>query len=165
MTQPPPGHQWWPQPSQDDQQRTIPQHPPVAPGGTPPGGHAFGGSWQGEYGGFGAFDGSSTRTRSKKPLLLAGLAVVTLAGVGVAAWSLGAFGPAVLDRDAMHGDVATVLREHFGEHDVTAVRCPADQPITTGHTFECSVEVAGEPRSVRIRVLNDSPEYEVGAPR
>ena len=70
----------------------------------------------------------------------------------------------VLDQASLHEGITNVLRESYGEHDVSNVRCPEDQPITTGHTFDCKVDVAGQQRTVSIRILNDKPQYEVGAP-
>ncbi|PRX43980.1 uncharacterized protein DUF4333 [Prauserella shujinwangii] len=162
MTQPPPGQPqgWW-----QPQGTPSPPHGQAAPGHPPP---VYGGGFQSQYGGFGAFGAGGPAPaprKSRKPLLIAVAAVLVLAGGGVAAWLLGAFRGDVLDAGSVERGVAQVLRDSYGEHDVRAVQCPDGQPIETGHTFDCSVEVAGKPRTVSIRVLNDQPEFEVGAPR
>ncbi|RBM18439.1 hypothetical protein DI005_18835 [Prauserella sp. PE36] len=149
------------QPHQPHQSQQPPQpHQQQAPGN-------FGGNFQSQYGGLGAFGDTSRPKpkRSKKPLVIGLVAVVVLAGGGVAAWLLGVFRGDVLDKQSLQEGVATTLRDSYGEHDVSGVECPANQRIETGHTFECSAEVAGQKRSVTIRVLNDKPEYEVGAPK
>lgn len=170
MTQPPnqqPG--WWQQqqpPGVPPQfQPGYPQQPPPQPGyqqaqGQP----AFGGGFQPQYGGLGAFDSGQRPKRSKKPFIAGGVGIVVLAGAGIAAWLLGLFGGVVLDQQALESEVARVLQESYGERDVTKPDCPADQPVRNGHTFDCSVLIAGQPKAVTIRVLNDKPEFEVGAP-
>ncbi|WP_199434391.1 DUF4333 domain-containing protein [Qaidamihabitans albus] len=154
MTQPPGQPQgWW--------------QPPSPPHGQPaPGQPAFGGGFQSQYGGLGAFgEPPAPGRRSKKPLVTGLVLVLVLAGGGAAAWFLGVFRGDVLDHESVENGVISVLRDSYGEHDVQDARCPADQKIETGHTFECSVEVAGRPKTVSIRVLNTEPEYEVGAPK
>ncbi|MEY7973938.1 DUF4333 domain-containing protein [Saccharomonospora xinjiangensis] len=164
MTQPPGAPQWWqqqgpPTGASPQQQYTHPAPPPHSSN--------FGGSFSSEYGGFGAFDSSSPakRAKSRKPWIIGvAAAVVLLVGGGVAAWASGVFAGEVLDQDSLHEGIATVLRESYGEHDVRNVSCPDDQQIKAGHTFDCTVDVAGKPKTIRVRVLNDKPQYEVGAP-
>ncbi|TLW93801.1 DUF4333 domain-containing protein [Saccharomonospora piscinae] len=169
MTQPPgQPHQWWqPQPpGSGGPPHPGPQGHSQAPG--PPYSPGYGGTFSSEYGGFGAFDNSSPakRGKSRKPWVIGAAVLVVLSGAGgVTAWLTGAFTGEVLDQAALHEGVASVLTDSYGEHDVANVRCPADQQITTGHTFDCTVDVAGSPRTVSIRILNDEPQYEVGAPR
>jgi uncharacterized protein DUF4333 len=89
---------------------------------------------------------------------------VVLAAGGVAAWQFGALSPDTLDQQSIEDGVTTVLHEDFGEADVRDAQCPADEPIKTDTTFECSVVVAGQPKKVTIRVLNEQAQFEVGAP-
>ncbi|MEU6640976.1 DUF4333 domain-containing protein [Saccharomonospora sp. NPDC046836] len=176
MTQPPGQPQGWWQPPQQGQHYPAPgQQPPnyQAPGQQPAHPQAprqpagFGGTFQSQYGGLGAFGDVAPPKRRKlgKPLLIGAIVVVLLAGGGIAAWLLGAFRGDVLEQRSLQTGVATVLRDSYGEHDVTNVQCPADQQVQTGHTFECTVEIGGQRRAVSIRVLNDKPEFEVGAPK
>lgn len=163
MTQPPDSpQQWWqPQgpPSGPQPQQPYPQ---------PHQNSGFGGSFSAEYGGFGAFeeqsDPSTRRTRSRKPWIITAIAITALAGGGTAAWLSGVFTGKVLDQPALHDGITTTLTDSYGEHDVSNVACPADQQITTGHTFDCTVDIAGKQKTVTIRVLNAEPQYEVGAP-
>jgi len=141
--QPPPQQQQWQQPQQWP---GYPQQPTSS------------------YGGFGAFEPAKQK-RAKKPLLIAGIAIVVLAGAGVGAWQLGVFSGDVLDQQSVENGVVTVLRQNFGESDVRNVQCPAKESITTGTTFECSLTLSGQPKKVSIRVLNDQAQYEVGAPK
>jgi hypothetical protein len=118
------------------------------------------------YGGLGAFGAEPQKPkRSKKPWILGGVVVLVLAGGGVAAWLLGVFQGDVLDRGSVQDGVVRVLRESYGEGDARDAQCPKGQPTKTGTTFECSVTVAGQPKKVSIRVLNDKPEFDVGAPK
>ncbi|GAB3486515.1 DUF4333 domain-containing protein [Amycolatopsis cihanbeyliensis] len=168
MTQPPnqqPG--WWQPPN------PPPPAPPAQPGQYGPPGQ-YGAGFQSQYGGFGAFGAQPSTPpggkgrRSKRPLLITALAVVVLAGGVVTAWLLGAFrGMAgdVIEPNSLENGVLAVLRESYGEQDVRNPRCPVDQPARNGTTFECTVDVAGEQKTVSIRVLNDKPEVEVGMPR
>ncbi|NIH82647.1 DUF4333 domain-containing protein [Amycolatopsis viridis] len=91
--------------------------------------------------------------------------VVLLALGGVGAWLLGAFQGDTLDQAAVQDGVAQILHEDFGEGDVANVQCPDDQPVKTGTTFDCGVTVAGQPKKVTVRVLNEQAQYEVGMPR
>ncbi|GHF88359.1 hypothetical protein FHX82_000904 [Amycolatopsis bartoniae] len=115
------------------------------------------------YGGFGAFDAKPARSR--KPWLIGAAVVVVLALGGGGAWWFGAFRGDVLDRQSVQDGVQRILREDFGEGDVKDVSCPENQPVHTGTTFDCSVTVAGQPKKVTVRVLNDDAQYEVGAPK
>ncbi|HVW44263.1 MAG TPA: DUF4333 domain-containing protein [Amycolatopsis sp.] len=91
--------------------------------------------------------------------------VVVLAAGGVGAWQFGAFRGEVLDQKSVQDGVQKVLREDFGESDVRDTSCPADRPVKTGTTFDCSVTVAGQPKKVTVRVLNEQAQFEVGAPK
>lgn len=118
------------------------------------------------YRGLGAFgDVGVTPKRSRKPWIIAAAIVVVLAGGGVGAWQLGAFRGDVLDRKSVEDGVQKVLREDFGEGDLRDASCPANRPIKTGTTFECTVTVAGQPKKVTVRVLNEQAQFEVGAPK
>lgn len=169
MTQPPnhPNGWWQPQPppGQHYPGYDAGRQPPAQPAQPGP---TFGGNFQSQqYGGFGAFgaEPEPRRKRSKRPLLIGAVVVVLVAGGTVAAWLLGAFRGDVLDQASLQTNVATVMRDNYGEQDVKNVRCPDDQKIETGNSFQCTVEIGSEQRTVSIRVLNDKPEYEVGAPR
>jgi hypothetical protein len=126
----------------------------------------YGGSFQSQYGGLGAFDGQQTpKPRRRRTAIFIGGAIALALGAGVTAWLLGAFQGDVLDQDSLQNGVITVLHDNFGEHDVSNAKCPDDQPARNGTTFECTVEISGQEKTVPIRVLNEKPEFEVGAPR
>ncbi|WP_410668527.1 DUF4333 domain-containing protein [Amycolatopsis sp. cmx-4-68] len=151
----------WPSPA--------PQQQP----GTPAGGHPapgpqqpYGGGFQpGQYGGLGAFAAQPAKQpKSKKPLLIAGIAVLVLVAGGAGAWLLGAFRGNVLEQQSLQDGVVKVLNENYGEPDVKNAQCPADEAAENGTTFDCTVTIGGQEKKVTVRVLNDRPEYEVGAP-
>ncbi|MGC7095915.1 DUF4333 domain-containing protein [Amycolatopsis lurida] len=167
---PQPAQQQPPQPQQWGQQQ--PQGYPAQPQQQPPAQEQqqqYGGGFQpsaSQYGGLGAFgDGAENKKKSKKPLIIGGVAVLVLAAGGAAAWFGGLFSGDVLDPSSVQSGITTVLKDSYGEQDVQNAKCPDSQEIKTGHTFDCDVNVAGQPKKVTIRVLNDKPEFEVGAPK
>ncbi|WIV58740.1 DUF4333 domain-containing protein [Amycolatopsis nalaikhensis] len=153
----------WQPPSQP-----TPQQPGTPGGGWPaqPGQQQYGGGFQPtQYGGLGAFAAEpEKKPKSKKPLLVAGTAVLVLVIGGGAAWLLGAFRGDVLERQSLQDGVVKVLNESYGEPDVKDAQCPANEAAENGTTFDCTVKIAGQDKKVTVRVLNDRPEYEVGAP-
>lgn len=164
MTQPPnQPPAWWHPPA------SAQPHSPHGYSASAPLGYSSGAGdgFQSQYGGLGAFDQKSPKKpkRSTK-LIIAGISVVILVAGGVTtAVLLGLFNGDVLNQEAVEDGVATVLRESYGEYDVSQVQCPDGQEIVSGHTFDCTVNIAGKQKTVAIRVLNDEPEYEVGAPQ
>ena len=154
----PPSGPWQPPSQPVPQQQPPPQNPP-APG-------QYGGGFQpAQYGGLGAFSTEpQKKPKSKKPLLFGGIAVLVLAAGGGAAWLLGAFRGDVLEQQSLQDGVVKVLNENYGEPDVKNAQCPAGEAAENGTTFDCTVTIGGQPKKVTVRVLNDRPEYEVGAP-
>jgi hypothetical protein len=126
----------------------------------------YGGGFQPtQYGGLGAFAVEpAKKPKRKKPLLIAGAAVLVLALGAGAAWLLGAFRGDVLAQQSLQDGVVKVLNENYGEPDVKNAQCPANEAAKNGTTFDCTVTIGGQPKKVTVRVLNDRPEYEVGAP-
>ncbi|WP_410574157.1 DUF4333 domain-containing protein [Amycolatopsis sp. cmx-4-61] len=157
----------WQPPSQP-----TPQQQPPTPTSTPQPpapGHGqpqYGGGFQpGQYGGLGAFPAEpAKKPKSKKPALIAVGAVLVLALGGGAAWLLGAFRGDVLEQQSLEDGVVKVLNENYGEPDVKNAQCPANEAAQNGTTFDCTVTIGGQQKKVTVRVLNDRPEYEVGAP-
>lgn len=178
MNQPPQQPGWWQPPAQPQQPWSPGQpqgHPgqgypgqqPTAPPAQPQPG--YGGGFQPStsgYGGFGAFNEGSepSKPRSKKPFVIGGAIVAVLVVAGAALLIFNPF-KSVLDQDSLQEGVAAVLHESYGEGDVRDVNCPSGESVSTGTSFTCSVTVAGAPKTVSVRVLNDKPEYEVGAPK
>jgi hypothetical protein len=141
------------------------QQPPAAPWQQQPG-QQFGGGFQPtQYGGLGAFAAApEKKPKSKKPLLIGGIAVLVLVLGGGGAWLLGAFRGDVLDQQSLQDGVVKVLNENYGEPDVKNAQCPSNEAARNGTTFDCTVQIGGQAKKVTVRVLNDRPEYEVGAP-
>jgi hypothetical protein len=163
----PAGGPWQP-PSQP-----TPQQPGTPGGGWPApqpsgpsGQQPYGGGFQPtQYGGLGAFAAEpGKKPKSKKPLLIAGAVVLVLVVGGGAAWLLGAFRGNVLEQQSLEDGVVKVLNENYGEPDVKNAQCPANEAAANGTTFDCTVTIGGQAKKVTVRVLNDRPEYEVGAP-
>jgi len=162
----------WQQPQQAQQQPPAPQQDWQAQQQNPPQGQ-YGGGFQpaqptqsSQYGGLGAFGTEPAKKPkvSKKTLLIGGIAVAVVVAGGVGAWLLGAFAGDSLDQKSVQDGVTRVLNEHYGEPDVKNVACPSGQPVENGTTFDCSIDLSGQQKKVTVRVLNTSPEFEVGAP-
>ncbi|KFZ82814.1 hypothetical protein ED92_02575 [Amycolatopsis sp. MJM2582] len=165
----------WQQPQQP-QQQPMPQQQDwqaqqQSPG-TPPQGQ-YGGGFQpaqqaqpSQYGGLGAFGAEPAKKpkASKKTLLIGGIAAAVVVAGGVGAWLLGAFAGDTLDQKSVQDGVVRVLNENYGEPDVKNVSCPSGQPVENGATFDCSIDLSGQQKKVTVRVLNTTPEFEVGAP-
>ncbi|MFD5246373.1 DUF4333 domain-containing protein [Amycolatopsis sp. NPDC058340] len=168
---PAPGTAWQqpqqqPTPQQQDWQAQ--QQGPATP---PP--MQYGGGFQtaqqapsSQYGGLGAFGAEPAKKPkvSKKTLLIGGIAAAVVIAGGVGAWLLGAFAGDTLDQKSVQDGVVRVLNEHYGEPDVKNVSCPSGQPVENGTTFDCSIDLSGQQKKVTVRVLNTTPEFEVGAP-
>jgi len=45
------------------------------------------------------------------------------------------------------------------------VTCPADQEVKAGTTFDCSLQIDGQAKTVKITVKDDDGTYEVGVPQ
>jgi hypothetical protein len=88
---------------------------------------------------------------------------MVLAVVGLIAFStLGA--KTTLDAEAAQAGVAKVLTESYGATEVGEVSCPDDQEVRAGRSFECTLTVDGEHRSVSLTFTDDQGTYEVSRP-
>ncbi|QWF79622.1 DUF4333 domain-containing protein [Amycolatopsis sp. CA-230715] len=173
MNQPPQQPGWWQPPAQPQPQQPWspgPASPPPGQGysGQPPQ-PGYGGGFQPStsgYGGFGAFNEGAepSKPRSKKPFVIGGAVALVLVLAGAALLIFNPF-KSVLDQNSLQEGVTAVLHESYGEGDVRDVNCPSGESVSTGTSFTCSVTVAGAAKTVSVRVLNDKPEYEVGAPK
>jgi hypothetical protein len=140
---------------------------PSQPGRQDRSGQQFGGGFQpSQYGGLGAFSAEAVRKapRPKRPLVIGGGVVAVVVVGGVVAWLLGAFQGDTLEQKSLQDGVSRVLNQNYGEPDVKNVQCPSGEAVDNGTTFDCSVQIGGQPKKVTVRVLNDKPEYSVGAP-
>ncbi|MBK1782962.1 DUF4333 domain-containing protein [Prauserella cavernicola] len=70
----------------------------------------------------------------------------------------------VFDPGAMQASVQRILTESYRVEGLEGVTCPPDQPVEVGLTFDCTVQIAGEQKRVRITVKSEDDEYEVGYP-
>jgi hypothetical protein len=61
--------------------------------------------------------------------------------------------------------IAQILAEQYQLTDVGAVDCPPNLDLSQGATFECTVMVAGEERTVEVDVLNADGQIQVSEPK
>jgi Domain of unknown function (DUF4333) len=105
------------------------------------------------------------RRSSRLPLVLAGVAVLVLALVGVLGFvTPGFFVTRVLDPAAVQEGVQDVLSDDYGVEGVADVTCPADVEVVGGAAFECRATVDGDAVRVPVLITNDDAEYQVGRP-
>lgn len=64
----------------------------------------------------------------------------------------------------MQADVRKILTETYQVREVGDVLCPSNQKVEDRSTFTCTVQVAGEGKTVTITVTGEDGRYEVGAP-
>jgi len=102
--------------------------------------------------------------KSKLPLILGGIgAVVVVLVVAVIGFAtIGA--KTTLDADAAEAGVARVLTESYGATQVGDVTCPSDQEVAAGRSFECTLTVDGQYRSVTLTFTDNDGTYEVSRP-
>lgn len=74
-----------------------------------------------------------------------------------------------LSEGALEGadGIAKVLREEYQLTDVGSVDCPPTPSLSfeKGATFDCTVVVAGEERTVEVSVLNENGGIQVSEPK
>jgi len=158
-----PGQQWG-QPGQPgwgaDPQGQQPGGPQAAPHwGQQPAGAA---GWQ-QPGTSGA--SGTPGPKSKTSLILAGvgaLVIVVVALLGLVLF--GNFGTATLEAGAAETGVAKVLTESYGASQVGNVSCPEGQEVASGNSFDCTVTVDGQHRTVTLTFTDDNGTYEVSRP-
>jgi hypothetical protein len=74
-----------------------------------------------------------------------------------------------LSEGALEGadGVRKYLAEHYQLTDIGSVDCPPTPSLSfeTGATFDCTVELGGEQRTVEVSVLNESGGIQVSEPK
>lgn len=103
--------------------------------------------------------------QKSKTGLIVGLAVAGLVVIGAiigAVLLLG--GNDTLDPEAAQAGVEKVLTESYGATDVSDVQCPDGEEVKAGNSFECTLTVDGQFRSVTVTFTDDEGTYEVSRP-
>ena len=150
-----PGQQWGQQPGQG-QQWGQPQQ------GQPQWGQQPGQQWGST--GASQWNAGAPQQKSKTGLIV-GLAVAGLVVIGAiigAVLLLG--GNDTLDPEAAQAGVEKVLTESYGATDVSDVQCPDGEEVKAGNSFECTLTVDGQFRSVTVTFTDDEGTYEVSRP-
>lgn len=73
--------------------------------------------------------------------------------------------PRIFDEAALEDGVRHVLVASYQLTDVGAVRCPSDQAVQAGISFDCTVVLGGVTKSVTLTVRGVDGTYEVAQPR
>ncbi|ANZ25137.1 MULTISPECIES: DUF4333 domain-containing protein [Rhodococcus] len=181
--QPQQGQPQWGQPAQGQQWGQQGQQTPGQPqqgqpqwGQQPGQGQQWGQPQQGQpqwgqqpgqqWGSTGASQWNAGAPQQKsKTGLIVGLAVAGLVVIGAiigAVLLLG--GNDTLDPEAAQAGVEKVLTESYGATDVSDVQCPDGEEVKAGNSFECTLTVDGQFRSVTVTFTDDEGTYEVSRP-
>lgn len=109
----------------------------------------------------------SPATPSLSPTLTSTASLGTVPGTAVAPPGRGratSRKPPRFDHTEVQDAVYSVLARHYRIENVQLVICPPNRPVVGGTTFRCTATIAGEKKSVPIRVTSDKGDYEVGRP-
>jgi hypothetical protein len=146
------------------------------PYGTPPQGGQYGqqnpyGQQQNPYGQqqnpYGQPDPYGQKPKKSSAVLWVVVALVVLvaAAVGITGFvAPGFFVTKKFDNVAVQGGVVGILKDTYKIPDVESATCPADKEVKVGATFDCTVQVGGNEKKVKITVKTADGEYEVGQP-
>lgn len=128
----------------------------------------YGDPQQQQYGGYQQqqqYSGQQPKKKSNAVLWIV-IAVVVLAAAAVGVLGFvtpGFFNKRVFDKAGLEAGVVKILKERYQE-EASDVVCPSGKEVKVGTTFDCTLKVKGEARTVTITVKTDGdkPEYEVG---
>ncbi len=93
--------------------------------------------------------------------------LAALAAVALFVWP-GFLNKKVFDERQVTAGVTKVLTEGsptgYGLTGVTDVSCPSGQEVKAGTSFQCTLNVNGTPKTVTVKVKDDTGLYEVNPP-
>lgn len=93
------------------------------------------------------------------------LFVLVVAAVGITGFvTPGFFKKKVFDNAEVQKGVVGILKDDYKISDVESATCPANREVKPNTTFECTVKIGGEEKTVKITVKTEDGEYEVGQP-
>jgi hypothetical protein len=70
----------------------------------------------------------------------------------------------VFDSEAMQKSVREILTEEYLVEDLRGVTCPSGKRVEVGNTFDCTVQIGEDPKTVSITVTSEKGDYQVGMP-
>jgi|SRR5215470_405768 len=97
-------------------------------------------------------------------LLVVGLLVIA-GGVVVALVLTGTLGKTTFDNNAVQRGVESILTDSYHIDKITGVSCPAGQEVKAGATFDCTVTIDNQQKTVTVTVKTDKGDYEVSQPK
>lgn len=71
----------------------------------------------------------------------------------------------VFQTSALQDGVRRILSDTYGLADVTGVRCPEQQAVQVGISFDCEASVGGVPKTVTLTVQTPDGTYAVARPK
>ncbi len=131
-------------------------------------GQGYGQQQYGQYGQNYNQYGQGQPARSTNKGLIIGLsslvAVLAILAILLFLWP-GWLNKQVFDQKAVEGAVVNLVKDSYNMK-ATAASCPkaGDTQVKAGNTFDCTVTVDGNPKTVTVTVKDDKGTYEVGVP-
>jgi uncharacterized protein DUF4333 len=130
---------------------------------TGPASQPFQSPYQQQPSGYSAAPAAPPKKGSALPWILLGIGLLVIAGGVVAALLLTS--KTTFDNSAVQRGVQTILTDSYGIDKVSNVSCPAGQEVKVGKTFDCTVTIDNQQRTVTITVKSDQGDYEVSQPK
>jgi len=97
--------------------------------------------------------------------VVVGLVVLVAAAVGITGFvAPGFFVTKVFDNAEVQKGVVSILKDEYKIPDVESATCSGEHKVKVGATFECTAQVGGNEKKVKITVKTADGEYEVGQP-
>ena len=93
------------------------------------------------------------------------LVVLVAAAVGITGFvAPGFFVTKVFDNAEVQKGVVSILKDEYKIPDVESASCNGEHQVKVGATFDCTVQVGGNEKKVKVTVKTADGEYEVGQP-
>lgn len=70
----------------------------------------------------------------------------------------------VFDSAAMQKSVRAILTEEYLVEDLRGVTCPSGKRVEVGSSFDCTVQIGDDQKTVAITVTSGKGDYQVGMP-
>ncbi len=132
-------------------------------------GQGYGQQQYGQYGqNYNQYGGQGQPAKSSNKGLIIGLsslvAVLAILAILLFLWP-GWLNKKVFDQKAVEGAVVSLVKDSYNMN-ATAASCPkaGATQVKAGNTFDCTVTVDGDQKTLTVTVKDDAGKYEVGVP-
>lgn len=70
----------------------------------------------------------------------------------------------MFDSAVMQKSVKAILTEEYLVEDLHGVTCPSGKRVKVGSSFDCTVRIGDDQKTVAITVTSEKGDYQVGMP-